>query len=127
MWLSTDHRLSRRLLPGIVAPSVCFCWDWCCRQLFERVPVGPIGAHLTLTHQMWDVAAEVVLGPHLEKWIVHNERDQTVSCQHIATLHCCMPAHCLQAGELVHHRRFPALPASLLRPPWVGRPLPAGG
>jgi hypothetical protein len=64
---------------------------------------------------MWDVAAEVVLGPHLEKWIVHNERDQMVSCQHIDTLHCCMPAHCLQAGELVHHQRFPALPASLQR------------
>eukprot|EP00775_Hariotina_reticulata_P003759 gene3759-4018_t len=51
------------------------------KHLFERVPIGPLGAHLTLTHQMWDVAAEVVLGPHLEKWIVHNERDQKALLQ----------------------------------------------
>ncbi|KAF8073157.1 SMC6 [Scenedesmus sp. PABB004] len=37
---------------------------------FARPPIGPLGAHLTLTDAAWAAAAEVVLGPHLEKWIV---------------------------------------------------------
>lgn len=35
--------------------------------------------YLSLTHQMWDVAAEVVLGPYLDRWIVSNDRDAEAS------------------------------------------------
>eukprot|EP00775_Hariotina_reticulata_P005405 gene5405-5638_t len=56
-------------------------------QLFERLPIGPIGAHLSLTQQVWVVAAEIVLGPHLEKWIVHNEQDHKALLQLARSLH----------------------------------------
>lgn len=36
--------------------------------------------HLTLTNQMWDVAAEVVLGRVLDQWLVHSSKDEQVGC-----------------------------------------------
>jgi hypothetical protein len=64
-------------------PYVKLC---CCRVLrcrsrkFSKPPIGPIGAHLTLTDTKWATAGEVVLGGSLELWIVHNAKDNQVSC-----------------------------------------------
>ncbi|KAF6260374.1 hypothetical protein COO60DRAFT_1700367 [Scenedesmus sp. NREL 46B-D3] len=45
-------------------------------DLVAQLPIGPIGAHLTLANEMWNVATEVVLGGTLETWLVHNRRDK---------------------------------------------------
>lgn len=49
-----------------------------CRRRFTKVPIGPIGAHLTLTDGKWATAAEEGLGGQLETWIAHNRQDQQV-------------------------------------------------
>eukprot|EP00879_Flechtneria_rotunda_P009100 GHRR01009527.1.p1 GENE.GHRR01009527.1~~GHRR01009527.1.p1 ORF type:complete len:738 (+),score=285.10 GHRR01009527.1:656-2869(+) len=46
------------------------------KRAFDEVPIGPIGAHLTLSNTMWENAADVVLGGYLESWICHTERDR---------------------------------------------------
>lgn len=57
--------------------------DWLvfdCRRRFKQLPIGPIGAHLTLTDTKWAVAGEVALGGMLETWIVDNKDDNKVGC-----------------------------------------------
>jgi chromosome segregation ATPase len=49
-----------------------------CRRRFKQVPIGPIGAHLTLTDTKWAIAGEVVLGASLEMWLVDNKQDHQV-------------------------------------------------
>jgi chromosome segregation ATPase len=44
----------------------------------NRLPIGPIGAHLSLEDTRWAKAAEVALGAHLNKWICHNVKDAQV-------------------------------------------------
>lgn len=55
--------------------------------MFSKLPIGPIGAHLTLTDTKWAVAGEVVLGQALELWIVDNAKDNRVCtlvrCGHV--------------------------------------------
>ena len=46
--------------------------------LAHRLPIGPIGAHLSLEDTRWAKAAEVALGPHLNKWICHSHKDAQV-------------------------------------------------
>jgi hypothetical protein len=55
---------------------------------FSKPPIGPIGAHLTLTDTKWATAGEVVLGGSLELWIVHNAKDNQVCC---CCCCCCCP------------------------------------
>ncbi|GBF90900.1 structural maintenance of chromosomes [Raphidocelis subcapitata] len=43
---------------------------------FEQPPIGPVGSFLSLTDDRWKTAAESVLGPHMEKWIVHSRKDE---------------------------------------------------
>jgi hypothetical protein len=50
-----------------------------CSRQFSKPPIGPVGAHLTLTDTKWAVAGEVVLESTLEVWIVDNARDNNVS------------------------------------------------
>jgi hypothetical protein len=87
----------------------CVCCD-ARRRRFERVPIGPLGAHLSLTDNKWSYAAEQVLGPQLELWLVHSPRDEAVrgrccwrvcgrvsvqgaarglACEHVCVLCCC--------------------------------------
>jgi hypothetical protein len=46
--------------------------------MFSKPPIGPVGAHLSLTDKKWATAGEVVLGKCLELWIVDNARDNNV-------------------------------------------------
>lgn len=43
---------------------------------FREPPIGPLGAALALTDDRWKVAAEAVLGPHLNAWAVHCRDDE---------------------------------------------------
>ncbi|WIA29640.1 hypothetical protein OEZ86_012127 [Tetradesmus obliquus] len=74
------------------------------KRAFERLPIGPIGAHLTLTNEMWKVATEVVLGSNLETWIVHCRRDKE-------TL--------FKMAEQLRMRRPTVVEASFDRPPYT--------
>lgn len=40
-----------------------------------QVPIGPIGAYLTLSDGTWAIATDILLSPQLQKWIVHNKED----------------------------------------------------
>lgn len=91
---------------------------FCCSL---QVPIGPIGPHLTLQHTKWNRAAEVVLGGHLEKWIVHSARDLDVSqatidscsalhasrCSAAFLLACVCPA--AETGHMLHGYNLPRL------------------
>lgn len=65
------------MLTLVVSPAALHCRCVCSRK-FSKPPIGPIGAHLTLTDIKWATAGEVVLGGSLELWIVHNAKDNTV-------------------------------------------------
>ena len=45
------------------------------RRMFDREPIGPLGACLSLSDDKWAKAAEAACGRALDMWLVHGAHD----------------------------------------------------
>lgn len=88
---SWPHRSAH---PPTPPTPICLNPHCTCSRKFSKPPIGPVGAHLTLTDAKWAVAGEVVLGGSLELWIVDNPRDLQVCCAGACAVVCAGMAHC---------------------------------
>lgn len=64
---------------------------------FQKRPIGPIGAHLSLTDDRWAVAVDAAIGGAFSNFIVDNHSDLAT----LKAIHIPVPAFGALAGELL--------------------------
>lgn len=79
----TGVRIDSNCVTCVFARALPCCCLLRYRRQFKKPPIGPVGAHLSLTDSKWATASEVVLGYALEYWIVDNDDDNKV-CSAVA-------------------------------------------
>ena len=73
---------------------------------FQKRPIGPIGAHLSLTDERWAVAVDAAIGGSFGNFLVHSGHDLTVLT--VRTLF--LPLHPLLSAYLWTIRGADGLP-----------------